>query len=402
MNKLITVTTLGLMLSASPIAMASSNAEIEALQAQVRQLTATLQKMNSKIDNLSAGQAENKKAVEKKSKLASWTERTKIKGDLRYRYENTNIDRDDARFGVFSKVNDQVDIGIQLATGGPDNATSTNETLDASFGTKDINLDLAYFNWHASKNLDVLGGKVKNPFFRPGKSYLIWDGDVRPEGLAIKFENDAFFVNGGAFYLDEQSDDNAGETYLFAGQAGGKLKLGNAKAKLGLSYYHYEGIEDNNVDGLVTGNNTTVNNRFENDFEILEAFGEVKTKVSGLPFTVFADYAVNIAANDDRANNGDNDTAWMLGFKLGKAKARGSWEVGYRYQDIEKDAVVSDLNDGDFASGNTDSKGHAYNVAYAIDKNWKFGLTYFDTTFNVDQGVETDSDILQADIKFKF
>jgi len=218
MNKLITVTTLGLMLSASPIAMASSNAEIEALQAQVRQLTATLQKMNSKIDNLSAGQAENKKAVEKKSKLASWTERTKIKGDLRYRYENTNIDRDEererhrirARFGVFSKVNDQVDIGIQLATGGPDNATSTNETLDASFGTKDINLDLAYFNWHASKNLDVLGGKVKNPFFRPGKSYLIWDGDVRPEGLAIKFENDAFFVNGGAFYLDEQSDDNAG------------------------------------------------------------------------------------------------------------------------------------------------------------------------------------------------
>ena len=48
-------------------------------------------------------------------------------------------------------------------------------------------IDLAYFDWHPERveGLNVIGGKMENPFYAPGKTELLWDGDLRPEGVAL-------------------------------------------------------------------------------------------------------------------------------------------------------------------------------------------------------------------------
>ncbi|RKX17023.1 MAG: hypothetical protein DRP51_11545, partial [Candidatus Zixiibacteriota bacterium] len=85
---------------------------------------------------------------------ADWWENVKVKGDFRYRHEMINKEDKDvrhrnrirARLAVEAKVNDEMKTVIQLATGSEDPA-STNQTLDNAFTTKNIGLDLAYFEY---------------------------------------------------------------------------------------------------------------------------------------------------------------------------------------------------------------------------------------------------------------
>jgi len=71
---------------------------------------------------------------------ASWTDKVKVSGDLRYRFENTDQEgREDrersrlrTRLNIKADVNETIKFGARLATGG-DNAISTNQSsLDAS------------------------------------------------------------------------------------------------------------------------------------------------------------------------------------------------------------------------------------------------------------------------------
>jgi len=400
MKKPMIFSVLSLML-ASPLAMANNQSEIEALKSQVRLLSATLAQMNRKIDKLENHQSKIAKAQQNN---AVWAEKIKIKGDLRYRYENINDDapgqrererhRIRARLGVYAQVNDTVDVGFQLATGGTGNPTSTNASLDNSFGTKDLDLDLAYFDWHPIEGLDFLGGKMKNPFFRPQKTALLWDGDLRPEGLAIQYKGDVLFANAGAFYVEEDSDDQT-EAYLFGGQIGLKTHINGATLTTGVGYFHFEGLASKNV--VVNKGNTLQNGVFENDYEEAEVFFQLDSKAAGIPLSLFGDYVNNTAAED-------HDDGYLLGLKVGKTKKPGSWALTYLYEDLEADAVVSTFTDGDFANGGTNGKGHILKAGYAVAKNWKLGLTYFNTQ-NGKAGDPNDFDgydRLQADIKFKF
>ncbi|MBT4162919.1 MAG: hypothetical protein HOE54_16550, partial [Gammaproteobacteria bacterium] len=134
---------------------------------------------------------------------------------------------------------------------------------------------------------------------------------------------------------------------------------------------------------------------YANDFEEVELFAQIKTSVLEQPLTLFADYVQNQDASR-------LDTAWAAGFKLGKASAPDTWEIGYIYQDVEADSIFGFWNDSDFGGGDTDSKGHILKGAWAINKKWKVGFTYFDNVTNVDLGSEEDYDRLQVDWAYKF
>ena len=160
----------------------------------------------------------------------SWTDKIKLDGDLRYRNETIKVGDNDTqnkhrirvRIGIEAKVNEMLDLGFQLATGS-DNPVSTNQTLGDGFSTKDIRLDLAYFDFHTNKapGLHFIAGKMKNPYFLPWKSELVWDTDLRPEGGLVKYsranKSVEFFTNIGGFYVEERSSDV--DTYLFGAQA---------------------------------------------------------------------------------------------------------------------------------------------------------------------------------------
>jgi hypothetical protein len=141
--------------------------------------------------------------TEKPAKSSSLTDRIKFKGDLRYRHElideegkdQRNRQRIRARIGLDARLTRNVSLGFQLASGS-DDPISTNQTLDEGFSTKDIRLDMAYFDLHTGDgSFKLLGGKIGTPFTIVGKNQLIWDSDLRPEGLAAQISRSSGPVN---------------------------------------------------------------------------------------------------------------------------------------------------------------------------------------------------------------
>ena len=132
------------------------------------------------------------------------------------------------------------------------------------------------------------------------------------------------------------------------------------------------------------------------DYEIGELGAEFNTQVGGLPLQLWAQYAQNLASDVEE------DTAYNVGFRLGRASNPRTWEVGAMYQSIDKDALFGQLIDSDFGNGVTDTEGWALRGAYAPVRNIAVNLTYFINTLNKDVGTGLDYDRLQLDLNWKY
>jgi len=101
-------------------------------------------------------------------------------------------------------------------------------------------------------------------------------------------------------------------------------------------------------------------------------------------------------------NAEEYDTGYIVGVKLGKAKA--TWQVAYQYEDLEKDAVLGLLSDSDFAGGGTEGKGHKIAGAYGINKGWNVRVTAFvdNEAGEPNLGTPLSYERLQIDMKFKY
>ena len=403
--------------TALSIAMGSAHAAVNVDEAALQRLIDQVETLTNRVNQLEKTDKELREenvalrevassGIGKVNEKLAWVEKVKIGGDFRYRYENIDDENKDsdrnrsrvrARIVAEAQVADDWKVGLGLASGS-DDPVSTNQSLGGGGSSKGINLDLAYFDWSGLENTHVIGGKFKNPFYKPAKNSLIWDGDYRPEGLALKYDNGTVFANAAYLYLE--SDDKAGsqdaESYWGA-QLGFTTALSDTTQLIaGTSYYHipvmgskpfFVGDSFGNSLVLVDGGEV-----YLNDYEELEVFAELKTKLGGLPASIFVDWVQNQDADD-------NDTGWSAGAKLGKAKKPGSWQLAYIYQDLEADAVFGLTTDSDFGGGGTGSKGHIVKGAYALDKNTSLALTYF---INERGDLETDYDRLQVDLKFKY
>ena len=368
---------------------------VENLEAENQQLRDQVQATSTQVEAIEA-------TPKKKNR---WTDTISVSGDLRARYESFDIDgREDrersrvrARIAVKARPTDNTEVAIGVATGG-DDPVSTNQTLGNGGSTKDVRLDIAYFKWHARPGLTLTGGKMKNPFFTPGDNGLLWDRDLRPEGMATTYSVNNLFVNSGLLFLESDTRrSNSRIAYGF--QTGYKGKVRASKLTAGISYFKLgaEGQRAWYKDDFF-GNTVTCEDAdcvYANDFEELELFAELKTAVGRHPLTLFVDYVRNQDASD-------YDTAWALGLKLGKASHPRTWEFGYTYQDVEADSVLGLWSDSDFGGGDTGTKGHIFNGAWAPNKNWKVGFTYFVNETGLDLGGGDDYNRLQLDWAYKF
>jgi len=400
--------------------------EVSELKQQMEKQEKLLQQMQQRLKDLDVSKKVQEKEIDEKISKAvdskqttvlpdnlKWIEKVKLSGDLRYRHESIDSEKEGrwgkgrsrnrirARLGIKGKVNDEVDAGLRIASGSSD-PSSTNQSLDNGFSSKDLWLDLAYFNWHptAMKGLDLYGGKIKNPFYKAGKSQLIWDGDLNPEGIGAKYvmplsENDKLYINGGGFWAEESSSGI--DQSLWGAQTYLKHSFEKKNYFLaGVSYFDY-----GNTEGQATlydssdsyGNSVDSSGLYLNDYDLFEGFAEYGFDVSDMPVAVFGNYVQNTAAKTSE------DTGWLIGCKFNKAKEPGSWELSYNYRDLEADAVIGVFSDSDFIGGGTDGKGHQFGGKYQIAKNLQAGLTYFIN----ERGVDDDSyRRLQADLIFKF
>jgi len=351
------------------------------------------------------------------SYASDWWESIKVKGDLRYRHEM--IDKEDkatrnrhrvrARVSVSGRANDMFKVAVQFATGS-DDPVSTNQTLDGGFSTKDIRLDLAYFDFVHDElpGLNVTGGKFKNPFFKPGGSELVWDSDWNPEGGVAHYGATAEIVNfkltGAGLWIDERSSSE--DSYITAAQGVVGFDLGGSnKASLGASYFGYvnaEGYETffdsedpkGNSTALFVHDTDTLTG-YANGFEIIELLAESSHKLNNTPVTLLADFVKNTAA--DSLNTG-----WLVGVKIGRAKERGTWAFRYNYRKVERDAVLGMFTDSDFRGGGTDAKGHEIGGTYQVEKNAAFSVSFFANDIGLEAAESVSFNRLQVDLQLKF
>lgn len=353
-------------------------------------------------------------AQEAKKEEKKWYDSVKIKGDVRVRHERIDEENKDvrnrerirARLGANAKVSEEVDAAIGIASGSPDDPVSRNQTLTGGFTAKDFLLDYAYVDWHPNviKGLNLLGGKMIRPF--DAVSDIIWDGDVTPEGAALKYAfGEGWKVNvvGGAFAVEERSA--ADDTMLYGAQVklSGSLAE-NLLAAIGVSYYQFENVQGfavldpagkkssygNSVNSVVEDGKT--NKLYKYGYELVEPFVSLSV-TSPVPVTVFANYVNNMDPDDD-------NVGYAAGAKLGKANDPGTFELSYTYKKVEKDATLGLLTDSDAWGGGTDGKAHVISAGYQISKNWQAGITYFISK----KGIEKDVDYtrLQLDLVAKF
>lgn len=237
--------------------------------------------------------------------IPDWTQRIKITGDIRLRYEgdylgdsnantgefpnfnaiNTgspydvstgnpnlppqfNVDQDRerarlrARLGVTADLGDGFSTGLRVATGDGSSPVSTNQSLGGSggnFSKYAIWLDRAYIRYKGDVadglGLVVDGGRFDNPFFATD---LIWDDDLGFDGLALAGAYDLggsvkpFGVLGAFpvyntdfnFASTEAAKFQSHDKWLLGGQAGIEWKIADDyRLKAGLAYYHFDNIK---------------------------------------------------------------------------------------------------------------------------------------------------------------
>jgi hypothetical protein len=411
----------------SPVlAQAASDEEIATMRAQMMALAERLDRLEAENRALTAANAELVKStqetavtvaavsektdavateVKEQSKASDWTDSIRWKGDFRYRYEAFNIEgkpnrdrnRVRARAALIADVTPTIEVGLGLATGG-DDPVSSNQTLGGGGSKKDLNLDMAYFDWSGLKDTHVLGGKFDNYLHKAGKNALLWDSDWRPEGTGIGWNNGKFFANALGTWIE--SDTNRGQSFAYLTQAGVKLPIGDAvtlTAGVGYNNFDTEGSssyygDDNDFFG---NSYDPVTNTYLYDYEELEFFAELGFDLFGRPAMFFGDWVQNQAADE-------NDTAYALGFTYGSAKNKGEWQLGYVYQKLEADSVLGLLTDSDFGGGGTDSKGSIIKGSYALARNFNADFTYFINDVGLKSGDPTDFRRLQLDLSFKY
>ncbi len=377
-----------------------------------------------------------------------WLKDLAFKGDLRLRYEGfhftsgSSSETDDRnrfrfrlRFGFEKKFSEDMKVGFALAsgeqtTGTNVDPTSTNVTLSNDFNFKSIWIEKVYATYNPPllrkgpvKNVNLTAGKFDNPFEK-GASDMIWDRDVKPEGLYEKvdvgirdgenFDLSTYFTSG-QFVLQESATVGK-DAELFAFQWGLEsavyvpmlerpVQLLNA-----VSWYDYIDYTRNSnfligATSLARGNTNADGDvtRLDVDaFQVWESYNELAITPFGLPIRPFVDVAHNGRAREAFAGN---SWAWSIGTKLGAIVKRGDWEISHAFKSIEPESVVGAFNDSDFGNGHAGKIGNVFKAGYALTDTMTVNSALFlvqNLTANTDGVRNEEQRRLQVDMVWKF
>jgi len=347
-------------------------------------------------------------------------DRVHFKGDLRLRDEM--IERDDyktvpgdkdkhrQRFRLRLYTNFDITDKITFETAiltGKKNPTSGNETFRSEplpnyiYDTLKVNiLDISY----KFDNSTVKVGKSAYMLYRPIKSQLIWDNDLRFEGINYNYKDASRMITLGVNQIRRYTseDQSSGEINFFVGQYVQTIKLDNSKLNIGAGLTYYDGVKGNTSPYLKgeLGNTIDANDLYTNDYTILDGFAELKLKnVFGKAFKIAGSVAYNSAASN-------NNFGYLIGLQIGDTKKDGEWKVAYSYSDIQEDAVFSGHNDSDNNGGGSAASGHAFRLKYRVSNHLDIGGQFFFNKLYASRsattGMEPDYTRTQMDVIIKF
>lgn len=357
--------------------------------------------------------------VPAKSAAPSLMDRITLKGDFRFRYQTedldpattipTGLDIDEQdrwrirwRAGVEVALNERWETGFGFTSGGT-SARSSNETLRRAFSRGDARLDYAYARYQASDQVAVLAGKFKNPLWTPKD--LLWDGDIRPEGVALPMnfalsDRASLFVTPGYFVLSESVSGNRSDANMLVLQAGADFALAETVSfKIAPTYYNFSNLKGTSgpIGVDLPTNTRDSDGNLANDYDAL-ALG-AQLSFTGLEFvpkvSVFGEWITAFDPSDD-------ETGWLVGLSFGDAKVSGfgDWQVKYNYRRLEADAWPEFLTDSDAFFGATNAKGSELEFAWGVTRGVSLSLDYY-SGFKF-LGSDLEQDLLQLDLNLKW
>ena len=328
----------------------------------------------------------------------------KLGGELRMRYENFASDnpafvernrlRGRLRIGGTAAIASNLEAGLRLTTGVSEGEpTGNNFTWQDNASKKALAVDLAYMKWTTLKtstdSLVLTLGKMSNPFVA---SDLVFDSDYTPEGLAVQYSHNlaathTLRANTAALVIDELGASK-NDPMLYARQlrwdAAWTTRTSTSLGLTSLDLSHASMLTNSAVPDVHKGNTRTAAGALVNDYRPWVVDASATQLLRGIPVRLAGDYMENPGADTD--NN-----AYYSGVFVGKAAARHTWELSYRYRVAESDAWYEELIDSDSGAfyaaappggalgygGGTNVRGHIFAGNYAVTDNSLIGFTYF-------------------------
>ena len=405
-------------------AQTSTPSELEQLKAQLAMLQERLAALEAAQTAQAATTTELQDSIDRSSDnlartvgegaSSGWLGRWVWKGDLRVRNENIdqeatltdrNRNRIRLRVGAFARVNDTTRVELQFTTTEGADARSSNQSFSDANSRKPLDVDTAYVEWAPTDQWKFTAGKMRYPWARTASYFF--DNDINPEGVAANWQQAANGFFGNVFLAQFAERATAADSGMVGAQVGWRwLRSDGSRVLIAGAYYDHTAVQGYNPfqgasassAGLGSyGNSTTTNaaicrravatggSCLANDYNVIELLGEYQFNIGEQPLLLYANVAKNTAANYSITTTSSAttipsglDTAYAIGFNYGRANATipGSWEIGYLYQMIEKDALFAQWIDSDFAAGSTDGGGSALRAAWQFSRNGRFNVTY--------------------------
>lgn len=451
-------------------------AMIQNLQKQMAQMQGTIEAQNARLAMLEGhagsvqiagpgqgsgadqmggsamSEAEFKDRLNKSLPANKWLEGLVFKGDTRLRYEGANYtsgsqsetpDRNSfrfrLRFGFEKTFSPELKTGFELASGEASatngnnvSPVSNNQSMDNDFNFKSIWIEKIFVTYLPEwakvgpiAGFEITGGKVQNPFEK-GSTDMIWDRDVKPEGIYEKADLCVFksekvdfkaYALAGQFILDDDQSTGGRDAQLFAYQIGlnPSFDLGITEKPVevlsALSFYNYADYAKHSNfiiygQSLAKGNPTLPWNSTRLDaqgFNVFESYTEVTVSPKGIPIRPFFDWARNMTDRPSMIMNGSD--AWSLGLGIGKVNKKGDLEASYAYKWMGANSIVGAFTDSDFGRGTAGQRGSVIKFGCGLTNNMTLNAAgYF--TNNLNAGtygiLDEEARKLVIDLNLKF
>lgn len=401
------------------------------------------------------------KLGERTGPIPSWVQRIRWGGDIRLRHQEDLFDKANAylqdpnnpgtllntthnrmrerirvRIAMKAEVNDQVEVGVRLATGNDKEPVSTNSTMGDYFNKHGFVLDQAYIRWALLPELTLIGGRMPNPFF---STDLVWDKDINFEGIAVQIKKPLLgvwrgFANLGYFPIQEVKL-SYGDKYMVGGQVGIEYEpRPELLGKFGIAYYDYHNItgvpntagrpgyydytlpafrqwgnDYYDINSFVGTAGTSVAYGLASDFKLLNLTMSFNVGLfDPVNISLLGDYVTNLGFDHDEILNRtglsfDKETdGYMVALAVGYPKITqlGDWKVSVAYKYLEKDAVLDAFTDSDFHLGGTNAKGWILGTDIGLYDNVWTTIRWLSS--DVITGVPYSVDTVQLDLNARF
>ena len=308
-----------------------------------------------------------------------WWERISFGGDFRERLEGFFQDgattrqrlRFRLRLTLSGEVNDDIRLGIRLASGDLGNPISTNQSFTDLLTRKPISIDRAFFTYNPSgaRALTLGGGKFGLPLTR---TEMTWDNDVNWEGIyqQVRASSGPISYRLVAAQVPIEESSRGDDALMFAGYGEVGVSIGAHRLQFSVADYGFREIDRMAIalDREDIGRNTNPFSRdadgnvdgFVSDFNLIDVIAQatLDTGRPNYPLQLTADWVKNT-----RATTGEDAGIWLTA-AYGQASQPRTYRLVYTFARIEEDAVLSAFTFSD--SPGTNIRMNRVTVSYMV------------------------------------